>query len=70
MLESIRKVEEGDYALPSVLQFYGLPSSCFWEDDSGVVHTVTQAEGGEQGDLLMPALFSLGQHLALSKITR
>ena len=41
----------GDSALPFALQFYGSPSSYFWEDDFGVVHTVTQAEGGEQGDL-------------------
>ena len=32
---------------------------------NGQPHTVTQAEGGEQGDPLMPALFSLGQHQAL-----
>ena len=41
----------------------------FWEDDSGVVHTVTQAEGGEQGDPLMLALFSLDQHPALEAIS-
>ena len=28
----------------------------------GVVHTIDQADGGEQGDPLMPLLFSLGQH--------
>ena len=31
----------------------------------GLVHEVHQGEGGEQGDALMPALFSLGQHNAL-----
>ena len=32
------------------------------EDDKGIVHDVHQGEGGEQGDVLMPALFALGQH--------
>ena len=31
-------------------------------------HSVTQAEGGEQGDPLMPALFSLGQQPALQAV--
>ena len=29
---------------------------------------IVQAEGGEQGDPLMPALFSLGQHPALQAV--
>ena len=49
-------------SLPFVLQFYGSPSSYLWEDSDGVVHEVLQGEGGEQGDALMPALFSFGQH--------
>ena len=36
-----------------------------WEDDSGDNHTIIQGEGGEQGDPLMPLLYSLGQHRAL-----
>ena len=39
-----------------------------WEDDEGVVHEVLQGEGGEQGDALMPALFSLGQHRSLEAL--
>ena len=49
----------------SVLWF---PSTYLWEDDEGVVHEVVQGEGGEQGDALMPALFSLGQHRSLEAI--
>ena len=30
-----------------------------------MTHTVVQAEGGEQGDPLMPAFFALAQHDAL-----
>ena len=68
LLEGLRRVEGGDSALPFVSQFYGSPSSYLWED--GQVHTLTQAEGGEQGDPLMPALFSLAQHPALEGIQR
>ena len=44
--------------LPFVRQFYGTPST-FW---------CTQGEGGEQGDALMPLLFSLGLHSSLCAI--
>ena len=33
-----------------------------WRDDEGVEHVITQGEGGEQGDPLMPALYALAQH--------
>ena len=49
-------------------QFYGRVSQCLWEDDAGVTHTILQGEGGEQGDTLMPMLYSLGQHRALEAI--
>ena len=48
--------------------FYGDPSTFLWEDDLGGVHHIRQGEGGEQGDPLMPMLFSLGQHAALTAI--
>ena len=32
------------------------------------LHIIQQAEGGEQGDPLMPALYSLGQHGALEAV--
>ena len=57
-------------ALPFVRQFYGSPSHYIWEDDAGVVHDVAQGEGGEQGDPMMPLLFSLGQHAALMAVQR
>ena len=50
--------------LPFVRQFYGNSSRYLWEDDEGVVHVIDQGEGGEEGDPLMPLLFSLGQHTA------
>ena len=39
-------------------------------DVEGVVHEIDQGEGGEQGDPLMPLLFSLGQHAALRAVQR
>ena len=41
---------------------YDSPSTSIWEDEVGDVRHVCQGEGGEQGDTLMPLLFSLGQH--------
>ncbi|OLP88256.1 hypothetical protein AK812_SmicGene30452 [Symbiodinium microadriaticum] len=45
--------------LPFVRLCYGAPSTFVWTDDEGVSHLVSQGEGGEQGDPLMPALFAL-----------
>ena len=65
MMQGFRSMEgEGPSLLPFILQFYGAPSEYIWEDNEGVHHTILQGEGGEQGDPLMPALFSLGQHRA------
>ena len=50
--------------------FYSSPSEYSWEDDGGEVHSIHQGEGGEQGDPLMPLLFSLGQHAAEEAISR
>ena len=52
-------------AVPFVRQFHGSPSRYLWENDFGEVRDIDQGEGGEQGDPLMPMLFSLGQHNAL-----
>ena len=70
MLSAMRNAPGCDDALPFVLQFYGQPSSCIWEDEMGEVHDILQGKGGEQGDPLMPALFALGQHEALEAIRR
>ena len=43
-------------------------STYLWEDDAGTVHHIEQGEGGEQGDMLMPLVFSLGQHAALQAV--
>ena len=56
--------------LPFVRLWYAQPSEYVWHDGHGQPQILTQAEGGEQGDPLMPALFSLGQHAALTAVQR
>ena len=70
MLEALVAMPGGSAALPFVRLFYGQPSRYLWEDEDGDVHHIYQGEGGEQGDALMPLLFSLGQHAALEAVRR
>ena len=55
--------------LPFVRLSYASPSSYLWFDNQGQRRTVTQAEGGEQGDPLMPLLFSVGIQGALEEVS-
>ena len=68
--DGLRRVDGGLATLPSVRMFYGTPSEHLWEDSDGVVHSIPQGEGGEQGDPMMPLLFSVGQHHALEVVNR
>ena len=61
-------MEDGGELMPFVSAVHGSPSTYLWEDDLGAAHEIQQGEGGEQGDALMPLLFSLGQHRALEAI--
>ena len=54
--------------LPFVRMSFAQLSSYQWFDDQGAAHVVTQAEGGEQGDPLMPLLFSIGIQGALEEV--
>ena len=54
--------------LPFIRLSYGSNSRYTWVDDEGRQRTVTQAEGGEQGDPLMPLLFSIGIQGALEEV--
>ena len=65
MLEALRDVPGACRLLPYVRMWYGSPSTCVWHDSVGQPRRVLQAEGGEQGDPLMPALFALAMHQAL-----
>ena len=67
-MQGLLDMEGGETVLPFVRQFYGSVSQYLWEDDAGVTHIILQDEGGEQGDPLMPMLYSLGQHRALEAI--
>ena len=48
--------------------FYGRSSEYLWEMDNGDMHRILQGEGGEQGDPMMPLLYSLGQHGTLEAV--
>ena len=65
MLQGLLGVPGANECLPFVRMFYSEPSEYVLHDSGGVPHIVQQAEGGEQGDPLMPALYALGQHPAL-----
>ena len=68
MLKKLKTLPQASAMLPFVLLSYGGPSEYLWFDDTGEANLVKQGEGGEQGDPLMPALFSLGQHDALEAV--
>ena len=67
-MEGLLRMEQGDQILPFVWCFYGSSSTYLWEDETGNVQDIPQGEGGEQGDPLMPFLFALGLHGALSAV--
>ena len=65
--EKLLACEELRPLLPLVSALYGTTSRFLWEDESGDQVVIEQAEGGEQGCPLMPALFALAQHDALAE---
>ena len=68
MLERLATMREVSAVLSFVRLSYGTPSRNSWWDEAGQRRTVTQAEGGEQGDPLMPYLFSIGIQGALEEV--
>ena len=68
MLTKLSTVPRANAVLPFVRMSYGEPSVYSLVDDEGKEHLIPQGEGGEQGDPLMPAYFSLGQHGALEAV--
>ena len=54
--------------LPFVRLWYSSPSAAVWADDAGSTHVASSAEGGEQGDALMPGLFCIALAPALEEI--
>ena len=53
--------------LPFVRSIYSQPSRYVWQDEAGNLHEIRQHQGGEQGDPLMPLLFSVAIHNALNE---
>ena len=68
MFRGLMDMVDGEKLVPFVRLFYNSPSTYIWEDDVGEVRHVCQGEGGEQGDPLMPLLFSVGQHRAMVSV--
>ena len=54
--------------LPFARLWYATPSEGLWTDDLGSSHSVYSAEGGEQGDALMPGFFCVTLGPALAEI--
>ena len=65
MLRGLARTPTAHALLPYVLMSYGRQSCYLWHNDAHECHAILQGEGGEQGDALMPALFSLGLAAAL-----
>ena len=68
MLERLIRMPKARAILLFVRLSYGQPSTYSWWDQNGVKRAVSQAEGGEQGDPLMPLLFSIGIQGALEEV--
>jgi len=54
--------------VPFLKLWYEEASTFLRADANGAIHDIRQAEGGEQGDALMPALFSMALRPALAEI--
>ena len=65
MFRGLMDMVDGEKLVPFVRLFHDSPSTYIWEDEVGDIRHVCQGESGEQGDPLMPLLFSLGQHRAM-----
>ena len=65
MSDSLDELPAAREMIPFLRMFYGQQSKFFVNGADDDVFEVLQGEGGEQGDALMPALFSVGLNLAL-----
>ena len=70
MIQGLGNMADGARVLTFVRLFCSAPSTHVWEDELGDPQIIPQGEGGEQGDPLMPLLFSLGPHSLDAVISR
>ena len=70
MLGRLLQMPGARQILPFVRLSYAQPSTYGWFDEDGQRRAVSQAEGGEQGDPLMPLLFTIGIQSALEEVAR
>ena len=68
MLGRLLEMPRARALLPFVRMSYAQPSQYSWVDEEGRHRIINQAEGGEQGDPLMPLLFSIGIQQALEEV--
>ena len=68
MLTRLVQMPRAKSLAPFVKMSYVAPTNYSWFDDEGRRHTVTQAEGGEQGNTLMLLVFSIGIQGALEDV--
>ena len=60
-----KNISGATWVQPSICRTVYLEADLY---HNGQPHDITQAEGGEQGDPFMPALYSLGQRAALQTL--
>ena len=68
MLSGVAGLQGASSILPFVMLSYGDVSTYNWRMSDGTMVEIEQAEGGEQGDPLMPLLYCLGAKRALAKV--
>ena len=70
MLGRLAAMPSARSLLPFVRMSYAQQSCYQWFDDGGEAREVTQAEGGEQGNPLMPLLFAIASRAHWRKLQR
>ena len=68
MFSRVAEMFDGDKMIPLVRLIHDRATTHLWEDEVGDIHKIAQGEGGDQGNPLMPLLFSVGQQRSLVAI--
>ena len=70
MVGKLKSLPGARSLVPFVLLSCGQKSQFLWENEEGETRWVEQAEGGEQGDPLMPYLFPSGIHEPFTAVAK